>query len=282
MDGDVIRTTDPTIQQQGYTVIPDVLSEQQLIRLKQQAATIIAASDEDSQHSIFTTEDNDRSGDDYFLDSAEQVRCFYEEEAFGEDGKLVQLRAQCINKIGHALHELDPVFEAISHLPVLGEIAADLGMQQPQIRQSMYIFKQPRIGGVVNWHQDATFFYTMPLSVITYWFAIEDATLENGCLWVEPAGHFGPLRERFNRVGDVTTMEALDTTPWPTVDSGIPLEVAAGTLVCFHGRLPHYSAANRSAKSRQAYTLHVTDAVCEYATSNWLQSEHLPLRGFNA
>jgi phytanoyl-CoA hydroxylase len=47
--------------------------------------------------------------------------------------------------------------------------------------------------------------------------------------------------------------------------------VPAGTLVVFHGLLPHYSAANRSPRSRLAYTLHVTDGRAAYAASNWLQ-----------
>ncbi|MGB1011639.1 MAG: phytanoyl-CoA dioxygenase family protein [Thiolinea sp.] len=266
-------------QEQGYVIVENLLSAKQLEQMKNAATEIVDAWDDEEQHHIFTTKNNDRSGDDYFLDSAERIRCFYEEDAFDDAGRLVQPRAQCINKIGHALHELDPVFSGISHLPVLGEIAADLGMQQPQVRQSMYIFKQPRIGGEVKWHQDATFFYTVPSSVITYWFAVEDATLNNGCLWVEPGGQHGPLRERFMRDGDLTMMQTLDEKPWP-LDMGIPLEVSAGTLVCFHGRLPHYSAPNRSQKSRQAYTLHVTDGVCEYAASNWLQAAKLPLRGF--
>ena len=268
--------------QQGYVVIENLLPTEQLIQMKTRAAEIIRAWDDTASRHIFTTKHNNRSGDTYFLDSAEQIRCFYEEEAFDSAGKLVQPREQCINKIGHALHELDPVFSAISRQQVLGQVATDLGVQQAQIHQSMYIFKQPHIGGEVKWHQDATFFYTTPSSVLTYWFAVEDATLENGCLWVEPGGQRGPLRERFVREGDITTMTALDDTPWPTRDEGIPLEVGAGTLVCFHGHLPHYSAPNRSQKSRQAYTLHVTDAVCDYAAENWLQSVNLPLRGFNA
>ena len=266
---------------QGYTLIDNALSPEQLAQLKSRAAEIVNEWKEDQENPIFTTKDNDRTGNDYFLNSAERVSCFYEEEAFDSDGNLVQNRADSINKIGHALHELDSVFSAISHLPILGEIASDLGIVQPEIRQSMYIFKQPHIGGEVNWHQDATFFYTEPMSVVTYWFAIEDATLENGCLWVESAGHNGPLRERFNREGDVTSMEVLDEKPWPNTEGGIPLEVPAGTLVCFHGRLPHYSAPNRSDKSRQAFTLHITDGETAYAESNWLQTKELPLRGFD-
>jgi len=266
-------------QEQGFVVLDQVIPQDMLDEVKARAAQLVEQWVEDSPSHVFTTKDNNRSGDDYFLESAEKIRCFFEEEAFGEDGKLVQERSLCINKIGHALHELDPVFSEFSHQAMLGQIAKDIGMQQPQIRQSMYIFKQPRIGGEVNWHQDATFFYTTPQSVVTYWFAIEDATLENGCLWVEPKGHKGPLRERFNLDGRTTTMVPLDATPWPK-ESGQSVEVKAGSIVVFQGTLPHYSAPNRSSKSRQAYTLHVTDGACKYAGENWLQSRELPLRGF--
>lgn len=267
--------------EQGYLVLDQMIPVETLNELKQRAAKIVDEWKPDITTSIFTTNDNDRTGDSYFLDSAEKIRCFFEEEAFDKNGQLIEQKALCINKIGHALHELDPVFREFSHLPVLGDIANDIGVDEPEIRQSMYIFKQPKIGGVVNWHQDATFFFTTPQSVVTYWFAIEDATLENGCLWVEPNGHTGPLRERFNRDGDNIEMVQLDDTPWPTEKSGIPVEVKAGSLVIFQGLLPHYSAPNRSAKSRQAFTLHVTDGSTHYAKENWLQTILLPLRGFD-
>ena len=268
-------------QEQGFVVLNEIIEPSMLSQLKASAANIVEQWRDDHASHTFTTKHNNRSGDDHFLDSAEQIQCFFEEEAFDAEGKLVQERELCINKIGHALHELDPVFEQFSHLPLLGEIAADVGLQQPQIRQSMYIFKQPRIGGVVNWHQDATFFYTSPQSVVTFWFAIEDATLENGCLWVECGGHRGPLRERFNLDGRTTSMVKLDDTPWPTEQTSQSVEVKAGSLVVFQGRLPHYSAPNRSSKSRQAYTLHVTDGSSEYAKENWLHPKALDLRGFN-
>ncbi len=263
----------------GFIVLDGLIEQHWLDKLKTGAAELVEQFDDDGRH-IFTTDNQARCDDDYFLDSAEQVRCFFEEEAFDKKGHLVQKKSLCINKIGHALHELDPLFNEFSHLPVLGELAKDIGLQQPQIRQSMYIFKQPNIGGVVRWHQDATFFYTTPQSVITFWFAIEDATLDNGCLWVEPGGHKGPLREQFKRSGRDTEVVVLDNTPWPTDASAIPVEVKAGTLVMFHGLLPHYSAPNRSSKSRQAYTLHVTDGTAQYAKENWLQPDKLPLRGF--
>lgn len=267
--------------QQGFLVLDSLVGPDMLDKLKQQADSIVENWVDDSPTHFFTTQDNDRSGDDYFLQSAESIRCFFEEQAFGENGQLVQQRSLCINKIGHALHQLDPVFEAFSHQGIFGDIAVDLGMKQAQIRQSMYIFKQPRIGGEVNWHQDATFFFTEPQSVMTFWFAIEDATLSNGCLWVEPVGHLGPLRERFNLDGKTTSMQSLDQTPWPDQQGGQAVEVKAGSLVVFQGALPHYSAPNRSSRSRQAYTLHVTDGSCHYSSKNWLQANNLPLRGFD-
>lgn len=267
-------------EEQGFIVLNEIFPLDEIAAVKNRAGEFVDQWAEEGEAHVFTTNDNDRSDDSYFLESAEQIKCFFEEDAFNDQGALVQDRRLCINKIGHALHELDPVFSRFSHQKMLGDILHDLGMQTPEIRQSMYIFKQPNIGGVINWHQDASFFYTTPQSVITLWFAMEDATLENGCLWVEPKGHTGPLRERFNLDGKQTTMVSLDDTPWPTEDSGQFVEVKAGSLIIFHGKLPHYSAPNRSAKSRQAYTLHVTDGTSEYAKENWLQAKALPLRGF--
>jgi phytanoyl-CoA hydroxylase len=147
------------------------------------------------------------------------------------------------------------------------------------------IFKQPHIGGEVGWHQDASFFVTTPQTVTTFWFALEDATPDNGCLWVEPGGHRGErgvLREQYrcDHATGSLRMCTLDATPWPDSAAAVALPVPAGTLVLFDGLLPHYSPPNRSARSRLAYTLHVTDAGAAYAPENWLQrSAGFPVRG---
>jgi phytanoyl-CoA hydroxylase len=276
-------------QQDGYLVLPGFKSTAEVAALRARAAQIVDTFDPRESMAIFSTKEQSSKVDDYFMGSADTVRCFFEEEAFDTAGQLKQDKSLSINKIGHAMHDLDPVFHQFSRGPALVQLAVDLGLERPQIWQSMYIFKQPGIGGEVRWHQDATFFDTTPMTVTTFWFALEDATVSNGCLWAEPGGHRGPLRERFvidndnDSAGSTAKIEKLDNTPWPDNSTAVPLEVAAGTLVVFHGLLPHYSASNRSSVSRHAYTLHATDGRSAYSPRNWLQRTGAqPARGFDS
>jgi phytanoyl-CoA hydroxylase len=231
--------------------------------------------------SIFSTHEQTRTSDDYFLGSGDQIRCFFEEDAFAPDGSLRGPVERSINKIGHALHDLDPVFSRFSRDPRLAELTAALGIAQPLLLQSMYIFKQPFIGGEVTAHQDHTFLWTDPPTVTGLWFALEDATVDNGCLWARPGSHTEPPRQRFHRAsGSGTAFEVLDPRALP-LDGMVPLEAPKGTCIVLHGLLPHRSGANRSARSRQAYSLHVIEAGARYPADSWLQrGADLPLRGF--
>ncbi|MBI5259211.1 MAG: phytanoyl-CoA dioxygenase family protein [Burkholderiales bacterium] len=271
-------------RREGYLVLPDFKPAAELAALRARALEIVDAFEPGRRPAVFSTRDQARGTGPEFLASAEGIHCFFEEEAFDEHGALTAPKALAINKIGHAMHDLDPVFDQFSHGPRLAALAHDLGLAQALVWQSMFIFKQPGIGGEVKWHQDASFLDTTPTSVTGFWFALEDARRDNGCLWVQPGGHRTPLRERFvrERVAgeDRVSMVALDRLPWPDLSQALPVEVSAGTLVCFHGLLPHWSASNRSPHSRHAYTLHATDARSRYADTNWLQRSTLPLRGF--
>lgn len=275
----------PQIQhwhEHGYLVLPGFKGSAELAAARQRAHAIVDAFEPSARSSRFSTRDRSLLADAALLASAHAVHCFFEEEALDEHGALRVPKARSINKIGHALHALDPVFDAFSHGPELAALATDLGLVQPKVWQSMVIFKQPHIGGEVGWHQDASFFVTDPVTVTTFWFALEDATLDNGCLWVQPGGHRSPLREQYVCEAGKLRMQALDPTPWPGMDGATAVPVAAGSLVCFHGLLPHCSAPNRSAQSRLAYTLHVTDGTAAYSPLNWLQtSPALPVRGLD-
>ena len=271
----------------GYLVVEGFVDKAECDELKDAANRIVADFEPSSARTIFTTSEQERVSNREFLASGSGIWCFFEEEAFDADGQLRTAKELSINKIGHAMHDLDPTFEHFSYRPDLAALAADIGLGDALALQSMYIFKQPLIGGEVGCHQDSTFLYTDPMTVTGFWFAIEDATLENGCLWAKPGGHRTTLRKVFKRAGatddDGTVFDELDATPLPSPSELVPLEVPAGTLVVLHGLLPHWSDINRSAKSRHAFSLHCISAAADYPTWNWLQRPaDMPLRSLAA
>ncbi len=250
--------------------------------LKQRAFELIDELDLDAHRTVFSTLTQAHANENYFLSSGDKIAFFLEEEAFGADGRLAQPKRQSINKIGHALHDLDPVFSAFSRADRLAAIVRSLGFADPKLLQSMVIFKPPGIGGEVTCHQDSTFLFTAPESCVGFWVALDEATTENGCMEFIPGAHKEPLRRRLRRQGAGTVMEELSDAPFDEANR-VAAPASIGDLVIFSGRAPHMSNANRSARPRCAYTLHIIDAAADYPADNWLQrGADMPLKGFSA
>ena len=221
--------------------------------------------------------------EDYFLTSGDKIRVFFEKAGVAATGPA-EPGWQGVDKIGHALHDLDPMFDEFSRDPRLDAICRQTGMVDPLLLQSMVIFKQAHRGGEIDIHQDAAWLYTEPGSVLGFWFALEDATIENGCMWAQPGGHRTGLRSRFRRRPDGSAgMDWFDNDEFHgSEEHFVPLEAPAGTLIVLHGFCPHRSGPNRSRHARGSYSLHVIDGACRYPEDNWLQrSPAMPLRGFD-
>lgn len=267
-------------QKNGFLVIEDFNTAAECDALMQRGEELANGFNFDGHSSVFQTSDQAKSTDDYFLNSGDKISFFFEKDAFDASGKLKNDLFHSLNKIGHALHDLDPVFNRFSRSPQMKELVKALKLDDYLIIQSMLIFKHAKIGGVVDIHQDATFLYTEPTSCIGFWFALEDATKENGCLWAKPGGHHEPLRYWFRRKeGSGTEMVTLNEEPF-SMEGMISLEVKKGACVVLDGLLPHYSLPNTSGRSRQAYSIHCISSNTVYKKENWLQREMNEVNGF--
>jgi phytanoyl-CoA hydroxylase len=262
----------------GVLVLPKFFSEEDCDSLRERMGQLLDDYEPKENGTVFSTTDSTHHEDDYFLTSGDKIRFFFEDSVVGDEGASLELS---LNKAGHAMHDLDSVFSSFVRQPKLAELATDIGFIDPLLLQSMYIFKPPRIGGEVVWHTDHPFLWTDPPSVKGFWVALEDATIENGCMWCLPGLHREAPRQRLKRskTGGLE-METLDPNPFLT-ENKIPLEAEKGTVVVIDGLLPHWSGPNTSSRSRHAFTLHLIERSAHYPDDNWLQrSSEMPLRGF--
>jgi phytanoyl-CoA hydroxylase len=266
----------------GVIVIENFATKETCLALKERADQLVQEVAPRAPGTVFSTVDQRHAKDAYFEASATGIGAFFEEGAFDAEGHLAVPLSRAVNKLGHAMHDIDPVFREFSHGPAWQAIADGVGLVDPKVMQSMYIFKQPGIGGEVVCHQDSTFLYTTPESVIGFWFAIEDAHRGNGCLGGLPGEHRKGLKQLYRRQPD-------GRLGMETVQAGLEwdmsklewLEAPQGTLIVFNGAFPHLSEANRSAQSRHAYTLHAVSGHAHYPADNWLQRPaNFPARGF--
>uniref|UniRef100_A0A182R898 Fe2OG dioxygenase domain-containing protein n=1 Tax=Anopheles funestus TaxID=62324 RepID=A0A182R898_ANOFN len=255
------------IREDGFAVIDDFLTPdeiQDLLKIGQNLHQD-APKEERKVFSANADGKSAQSREQYFLDSADKVRYFFEEGAVGENGELLVDPSIALNKVGHALHTEHPAFEEVTFSNRVKEVCWQLGFRRPAVAQSMYIFKNPGIGGEVKSHQDATYLYTEPSTTIGFWIPLEDATLQNG--WI---------RNQDKNADELLIYDR--PAPLYPQSNFVAVPVKAGSCVLIHSQVVHRSDANKSERSRHAYTFHVIESEdCVYSKENWLQpSEDRP------
>lgn len=173
----------------------------------------------------------------------------------------------------HFPHKLSSVMHDYLAHPAIQAVLTRIIGPDVKCMQSMLFIKASGKPGQA-WHQDEDFIPTRDRSLTGGWIAMDDATVENGCLWVIPGSHkpglLWPQEEHDDRRFDCTK----ESIGFPySDDDAIPVEVKAGSIVFFNGYLLHRSLPNR-AKSGYRRVL-----VNHYMSASSLLPWHRPQEG---
>ena len=263
-------------QQHGFAVIDNVYSIDECNELIGQMRLIVDQNKNSELGIFYVKEDEGHATNQHLFNSGDKISLFLEKGVVPDEARKDLFNS--LNKVGHALHDLNDTFSTFTRKEGFDELAKAIGISSPKVLESMFIFKSAKVGGEVTPHQDGTFLRTEPESVVGFWVALQDATINNGCLQVADGDHQLPLRQIFGVKNGESYMEENNNAPFP--DDYIPVEVKAGSLVLLHGRLPHKSLPNSSGVSHYAYAFHVIDGNCEYPETNLIQRpKSMPLNG---
>lgn len=171
-------------------------------------------------------------------------------------------RQDVVRKLWHFV-DFDARLKAISHHPeMLAVITSLLGGRAPFMFQDMALIKPPRLGREKPWHQDKAYFdYPLDTPVVGVWIALDEATVENGCMQLLPGRHKeGPILH-FNRRDWQICDDQIEGTP------SVAAPLAPGGLLFFDGLLPHGTPHNSSPRRRRALQYHYAPGDVEKAAA---------------
>ena len=168
---------------------------------------------------------------------------------------------------------VEPAFHDLIYNPRITIPTAQLlGADSVRFLHDQVFYKPPRHGGVVAWHQDYSYWTrTTPPGHLTCYIALDDTTLENGCMHAVPGTHRWKLLEQTKLVGDESDMDAILEQLTPEQRSAFqpePIELRAGQA-SFHDCLTiHGSYPNRSDRPRRGLVLNFMKPDTRSATTN--------------
>ena len=148
----------------------------------------------------------------------------------------------------HGYHQDHPTFIklALEHSNIIGTMSQIIG-EDVVLKAEMALSKPPFIGSEKPWHQDNAYFNWLPLEkVATAWIALDDATVENGCMHTIPGSH---------KLGALMHHHTIDCEIVPDrieKDQAIPVPLKAGGVMFFSAMLPHQTPPNQTSERRRA------------------------------
>lgn len=161
----------------------------------------------------------------------------------------------------HALGawRVSPGFHDILWAPAFRMAAYQLLGSGFRLFHDQLFCKPAQHGGVVAWHQDYSYWtWTTPMAHLTCWIGLDDATVDNGCMYYVPGSHTWGLLPKTGLAGDMDAVrEVLTEEQTLAFEKRRPIELKAGEATFHHPLLMHGSYDNRSTSSRRATLINV-------------------------
>lgn len=167
----------------------------------------------------------------------------------------------------HFPHKISPLMRDMLHHPAIVAVLTQVIGPNVKCMQSMLFIKNAGKPGQA-WHQDETFIPTRDHSLIGVWIALDDATIDNGCLWVQPGSHNSGTLWPSKSIIDTRFDGAPEAYGWESEfgprEGGVAAQVPAGSVVFFNGHTLHRSLNNvRKSGYRRALVNHYMSALSE-------------------
>lgn len=285
MDQEMLTKAAGDYQENGYVLLENFLSQEEVDEMKKEIERLIREESVKEEHAKEAKINHLCGKSDYYEGSVDKIRFIHEFGALKSDeqGNLEFCVPweQSVAFVGNGLHIASPLFNNISTSGKVKQLFRELKYQAPTIMQSIVIMKNAKVGGQIPAHQDSASLLSEPDSVIGFWFALDDATPENGCMHFLPGSQKCPPTAKLMRTLDANGECQLTCVGTPTQwdeSKFVPVPAKAGTLIVFHGRMVHRSNPNLSDKPRCAYSMHAYDKKTSVwpDTNKWLPPKDNP------
>jgi len=223
-------------EQEGYLAIENAFTPEEVEAGRQGILDLIAGNNPDFDNIMF---------EKWAADRLEEL--------------TLDQRQDSIRKL-MAFSDYDPRLKALVDHPQMVAFVERLIGEKVSCFQEMALVKPPHQGREKPWHQDKAYFdYPVETQVVGVWIALDEATIANGCMHVQPQGHLEGPRIHFQR----RDWQICDTEIMGKPCVAVPLQ--PGGVLFFDGLLPHGTPTNHSEHRRKALQFHYASVSAEKA-----------------